>query len=487
MRNRIWLRRLAALGLGILCSPIYASTLDVDGTWEGETTCPAGKVSFVLEIKGADGSFIYDPTSSVESPAGNIPVKVTARGDDMTVSLYSPGQGETGVAFGGDLLADGSIAVFNPKFGTDYCDSFRMLDAAAATSEPKLTLDATGLDYETFMTLIMQGNFAAVRTPADDPGFNDLFGSYLYAYAEECAADTKRRPANFIEMSNLECVENGVTTTYYRNGTFSQSAPYCTQWKDVPNGHYADAEMWNAKQKLDDRFLGDTYKHLFAAMKGSDLAYRGPIMPNFQKMVEAAAARSKEMKTLIQRNGCSSAGLMRFQENLRLYALNQPFGIREDGTLKPAIPLAEPETPYEDPDFVALLEELIKGEARTWQVNKYVLKSISAPQIAGRDDLGRPREVSADYRYGGLSGVQTGKIKVNFVEGYPECLVFSDQPQTCRSPDKKVVSRYVHGLFSPQRLAAAVPVPDPISEAQKQKEAEIAAAKRRSAREQHRR
>src|SRR5699024_6015530 len=132
------------------------------------------------------GSFSYEPASSVKSPAASIPVKVTARSSDMDVSLYSPGQGAQGVTFGGDLLADGSIAVFNPKFGNDYCDSFRMLNDSAKIAESSLALDVKGLNHETFMTSIMQGNFAAIRQPADDPGFNDLFGSYLYAYAEQC-------------------------------------------------------------------------------------------------------------------------------------------------------------------------------------------------------------------------------------------------------------------------------------------------------------
>ncbi|WP_397473205.1 hypothetical protein [Pusillimonas sp.] len=483
MNKRVWFRRLAVLGAGHLCFPVFAQTLDVDGAWRGQTTCPAGAVAFTLDIKGTEGSFTYAPASSIKSPTKSLAVKVSARRDDMHVSLYSPGQDKQGVAFGGDLLADGSIRVFNPQFGTEYCDPFSMLNTARATPEPQALLDAKGLDYETFMISMMQGNFAAIRTPADDPSFNDLFGSYLFAYAEQCGADPKTRPANFVEMTNLECVEKGVTTTYYRNGAFSESAPYCTQWKDVPNGYYADPKLWEAKQKLDDRFLRDTYKNVFAALKGSGLGYRGPIMPNVKKMAEAIAARAQDMTTLVQRNGCDGPGLMRFQENLRLYALNQPFGIRGDGTLTPAIPIPAPGSKYEDPDFVSLLEELIKGEARSWQVNKYVLKSIAGPQIASRDDLGRPREVSANYRYGGLSGVQTGKFRVTFVQGYPECLYFSDRPQMCRSPDKKVVSKYVHGLFSPRSLAAAAPAPDPAAEAQKQQEREVAAAKRRSLRE----
>lgn len=188
------------------------------------------------------------------------------------------------------------------------------------------------------------------------------------------------------------------------------------------------------------------------------------------------------MRALIERNKCDGAGLSRFQENLRLYALNKPFGIQLNGKLEPALPIPPPGTAYEDPDFAALLEELIKGEVAYWQVNKYVLKSVASPQVVSRDELRRPLELKANYRYEALSGVQTGSIRLTFADGYPECLYFSDQPQTCRSPDKKAVSKYVHGMFSPKSVAAASPELDPAAQEQAQRERDIAAEKRRSIR-----
>ena len=385
--------------------------------------------------------------------------------------------------FSGTLLSDDSIRVANPKFGSDYCKEFRMFKAQAVVPESPLPFDTKGFQYQPFMTMIMQGDFSALGLSADDSRFNELFGAYLYAYAEQCAADPKTRPADFVEMTNLQCVEKGVTKTYYRNGTFSESAPYCTQWKDVPSGYFADPQLWEVKKTLDQRFLDDTYKYMFAAIKGSDLPYRGPRLGDFKKIAEAAALRAQEMRTLIERNGCDAPGLMRFQENLRLYGQNMPFGIRPNGNLEPAVPIPRPGAKYEDPDITAFLEELIKGEARTWQVNKYILQSVAGAQVRARDEAGRPRELTARYGYGGLGGARTAEVRVTFVEGYPECLYFSDHPQTCRSPDKMLVARYVHGYFSPQSLVTAVPAPDASVDEQRQKEREIAAQNRRNRRE----
>lgn len=174
--------------------------------------------------------------------------------------------------FSGTLLSDDSIRVANPKFGSDYCKEFRMFKAQAVVPESPLPFDTKGFQYQPFMTMIMQGDFFALGLSADDSRFNELFGAYLYAYAEQCAADPKTRPADFVEMTNLQCVEKGVTKTYYRNGTFSESAPYCTQWKDVPSGYFADPQLWEVKKTLDQRFLDDTYKYMFAAIMGSDPA-----------------------------------------------------------------------------------------------------------------------------------------------------------------------------------------------------------------------
>lgn len=284
MNKRVWFRDLAVVASVCFIGPLHAQNLNVDGMWRGKTSCPSGPVAFSLVIKGVDGRFTYGPESSKKTPAEGIAVKMSTRAQDMNVSLYAPGLDAEGVTFGGDLLADGSVNVSNPKFGTEYCDSFRMMNAATKQLESKIPFDAQGLDYEPFMTKIMRGDFSAVGLPADDPRFNDLFGSYLYAYSEQCAANASSRPANFVEMTNLQCVEEGITTTYYRNGTFSQSAAYCTRWKDVPSGYYADPALWEVKKTLDERFLRDTYKNLFSALKGPDLAYRGSALPDFKKM-----------------------------------------------------------------------------------------------------------------------------------------------------------------------------------------------------------
>lgn len=484
-----WLHYLSAFIMGCTFFAANAQTPNLNGTWVGKLMCPIGLVEFTIDVQDKEGTLSYDGYGPQKLYATSFPMKVTHRWSDMYVQFSGPKPGADFGSFAGSLLADGTIAnVLGIKVNGVDCTSFPLIRKEDLDQSAKAPgFNAQGLNHEGFVTRLMQGNFAATSITPDSPLFNGLYGSYLYAYARQCAADPKTRPKDFVEMTNLQCVQQGITTTYYRNGAFSESAPYCTQWKDILSGSFADPKMWEEKKKLDTVFLGDTYKHMFAATKGFGLEFGGAVMPNPRQIAEAAVTRAKDMEALVKTNGCNSPGLMRFQENLRLFAMSRPFGIRPNGSLEPPIPIPSPGKAFEDPNYVALLEELIKGEARSWQVYKYVLKSIANPTITSRDALGRPLDISAKYRFAGMDDFQTGSMRVTFIDGYPACLYFWDKPNSCRVPNKMVVSKYVYGAFSPQNTAVATPVEDPLVQAKNQKEREQAQQSRRDAREAARR
>ncbi|MEO7345374.1 MAG: hypothetical protein ABIU85_11125, partial [Methylotenera sp.] len=311
-----------------------------------------------------------------------------------------------------------------------------------------------------------------------------LYGSYLSSYARKCTANAKTRPKNFVEMTNLKCGDERITATYYSNGMYTESAPYCTRWDDVPNGLYADPKMWEVKKKLDAVFLGDTYKNIFAFLKSTEPdIYGGVFEPSPQKMLAAITTIAKDMGALVEMNACNSLGLMRFQENLRLYAINRPFGIRLDGSSGAPIPIPAPGTTFKDPNYETLLEDLVKGEARSWQTNKYLLKSIADPSVISRDSQGRPLSVTAGYRFGGMSGMAAGSVTLTFFEGYPECLYFFDKPNSCRSPNKEVTARYVHGGYSLQNTPLLTPEEQRLATEKKAKESEERMKKRQELRQ----
>ncbi|HUH88804.1 MAG TPA: hypothetical protein VL003_12270 [Pusillimonas sp.] len=474
----------AALTVVFISPAALAQTPDFSGTWHTTAQCPIGPVAFTVKVKGTEGTLAYDGYGPQKLHAANFPVKLTLIKPEMYVHFGGPDQGADFGSFQGVLLADGTVGqVRGLQVNGRYCDNFTLAKADAssglAANSPKL--DTQGLTNGPFFTTILQGRFETLNVPTDHLVFNSMFGSYLHAYARQCAANPSTRPKGFVEMTNLECVQEGITATYYRNGTYTESAPYCTKWQDVPTGFFADPEMWQVKQKLDAIFLRDEFKQMFALAKilqpvdPLDAAFK----PTIQQILAAVRTAREDTEALVRMNGCNSPGLMRFQENLRLFALNKPFGIGPDGSLKPMVPIPAPGDTFKDPDYVALLEDLMKGEARKWQVNKYVLKSIANPSVSTRDSQNRPEKVTAGYQFGGMAGLQTGTMTVTFFQGYPECLYFSDRPDACRTPDKMVVSRYVHGGYAPGSA------PPPLTEEQRleqQKQREERARIRREAR-----
>lgn len=480
------LKKPAGILAVVICIPAaaYAQTPDFSGAWSAKAACPVGPVEFTANIQGAQGTLDHEGLGPQKLYAAKFPIKLTYFPSDMQLHVAGLDQGADFGSFQGTLLADGTVSqVRGLKVNGQYCQPFTLArnQAKADPSAKAPSLDAQGLSNEQLFIKLLHGNFAAINVPTDHPVFNGLFGAYLNAYARQCAADPKTRPRDFVEMTNLQCVQEGITATYYRDGTYTESAPYCTRWEDVPSGLFAAPGMWKVKKKLDAVFLGDAYKHMFAYAKSMDPSNKlnsqldSAFKPSAQKILAALATGSRDFEALVRMNGCDSPGLMRFQENLKLYALNQPFGIRPDGSLKPPVPIPAPGTDFVDPNYGTLLEDLIKGEARSWQVNKYVLNSIASPSVKSRDDLGRPLSLTANYKYNGMAGIQTGVMTVSFVEGYPACLYFSDRPDACRTPDKQVVARYIHGGYSPQ--SAPPPMSDEERQAQEQRRKEAKQAR----------
>lgn len=449
--------------LFIVCLPVAANAQspDFSGTWTGRTACPVGPVEFTLQVQGNNGMLIYPGYGPEKLYATEFPITVTFQQPEMYVHFAGSDQGADFGSFRGTLLADSTVdRVLGLQVNQTYCDEFRLSRHEAETQVGAPNLLTNGLTNAALFTSLFQGEFSTIAVPADHVVFNSLFGSYLGAYARQCAADARTRPRDFVEMTNLECGEERVTATFFRNGMYTQSAPYCSRWEERPNGLYADPTMWEVKRKLDDVLLGDTYSNVLAFvnyMEGGSDIYESAFEASPQMIMSAMATADRDMDALVAMNACDSPELMRFQENLRLYAINRPFGIRPDGSAAAPTPIPAAGQTFRDPDYVMLLEDLVQGAARSWQANKYLLNSITNSSVTTRDALGRPDAVRAQYRYGGMGGMATGTVTLTFFEGYPECLYFSDKPNACRPADKLVTSRYVHGGYALGNAAVQTP------------------------------
>ncbi|WP_321473715.1 hypothetical protein [uncultured Paludibaculum sp.] len=296
------------------------------------------------------------------------------------------------------------------------------------------SFSASGLHNERVLMSLYRGDFTSIEFDRDEIGFMGMFGQYLNSYGRQCDAYL---PANKVEMTRQRCTAEMVT----RNGYGVEVSRYCSNWVTEGTGVYADPQMYATKRKLDQIAAGDAFRTV-----GKMLTQRDPIA-GAMNMVGNAQAAMADMEEVVQKNGCASAGLKRFEENLMLFALNkQPIRLGDSGPRLSAIaPL--PGIPFRDQNYTKLVEDLVGEHSKTWAMNRFQRGSVGGVAVSSRDGQGRPSKVVAHYTYDGFSGRSQGSVTLNFTDGLPECMYFFDFPATCRTPNRKIVAAYADGAY----------------------------------------
>ena len=87
-------------------------------------------------------------------------------------------------------------------------------------------------------------------------------------------------------------------------------------------------------------------------------------------------------------------------------------------------------------------------------MNRYQPGSISDP-IVSHDPAGSPTRIMARYSFSGPNGRQTGRLTVSFKDGVPDCLYFSDAPDSCRLPSQRIISAYEKNAYARYTAAQA--------------------------------
>jgi len=293
---------------------------------------------------------------------------------------------------------------------------------------------ARGLANEALMIRIYRGEFVNIDLNRDGMRFVLLYSAYLNSYAKQCPAHL---PADKIEMTRQVC--SGWIET--RDGWGNFVSRNCNSWETVNTGLYADPEMYKAKFELELLQAGDAFRQAFGVFSAND-----PIAETFN-LVGDTATISSDMTRLLQLNACDSPGLMRFQGNLRLFALNKrPKRLAGEAVTYSVVnPL--PGSLFEDQNYTRFIEDLVYDQSSSWVMNRYERGSISNVTVSSRDDLGRPTRINARYTYTGLSGRTNGSVTLTFDEGWPECLYFYDNQAVCRSPNRRIVDAYAKGAY----------------------------------------
>ncbi len=320
--------------------------------------------------------------------------------------------------------------------------------AGNAESRPRLegpvsegSFSAKGLTNEATLMSLYRGDFAKIGFDRDEMNFMGLYGHYLKSYGSQCDAYL---PPDKVKIMARRCIEEMVT----RNGFGVEVSRSCSQWETYWTKIYADPDMYDGQKQLERLAAGDALRNagkLLTQMAGS----RDPI-GGALRMVGDAQALVADARSLVEINGCPSAGLKRFEQNLLRFATNkQPIRLGETGPRLSAIaPL--PGVPYRDQNYARLIEDLVREHSKTWVMNRYSSGSVGGVNVVSRDAQGRPSKISAAYNYTGFSGAARGSVNVTFTDGLPECLYFFDFPASCRTPNRQVVAAYADGGYPAQ-------------------------------------
>ncbi|MEM9076365.1 MAG: hypothetical protein AAGC43_04960 [Bacteroidota bacterium] len=298
-------------------------------------------------------------------------------------------------------------------------------------SEQALELNTDGLYYAEFFDNIFRGHFEHAGMSREDLQFIMIFEQYLRAFGHQCPSAL---PKDKVEIMEDVCAMEEVTT----NGYGIETNRVCVQWKTVGTGLYARPGLYSAKLAIERLQSSD------ALRKAVNMVAHPNALGNSVDMMHRAKGLRNDMTLIFRLNPCTNPSIRRFEENLRLFALNKS-SIRMKEASK-YVKMKKSGGPTGPQNFNKLIDDLVTDQGRTWGFNRYLAGSISNLKEY-RDANGRAKELIANYKYKGFSGVSSGSVRITFVNGLPKCIYFFDFPNNCKSPNSAILSSYAQGDY----------------------------------------
>ncbi|MEP2278781.1 hypothetical protein [Maribacter sp.] len=317
-----------------------------------------------------------------------------------------------------------------------FTSFFKLSNSQPITEEDYsevLELKTDGLYYAEFYDYIFRGHFEEIDINRGDMQFLMLFDQYLRAYGAQCSGSL---PANKVEIMNEECATEEVT----KNGWGDVISSVCIKYVWVGSGLYAKPALYEAYKEIDQL---QRSKGLGTMM---EMITDPNSMGNSVDMIHKINGLKGDMLKIFKLNACGSPGLERFEENLKLFALDKP-SIRMEKASKYTT-MKNSGGPTGDQNYHKLIDDLVYDQSKTWSFNRYTTGSISSVTTSSRDSEGRPMEISANYSFSGFSGNSKGSVRITFKNGLPKCIYFYDFPRNCKTPNSSILSSYAEGKYA---------------------------------------
>jgi hypothetical protein len=294
-----------------------------------------------------------------------------------------------------------------------------------------MKFNSDGLYYAEFYDYIFRGHFENIKIKPDGMEFLEIFGQYLTTFGKQCSSYL---PVNKVQIMKQVCSVERVTSYTYGADTRD-----CIEWKWVGTGLYAKPDLYNAKMEVEGILRANGVQTVMAMITDPNA------MGNSIDMVHKIKGLKNDMAQIFTLNPCNSTGIKRFEENMKLFALNKP-AIRMQGISKYAA-MKKSGGPTGLQNFNKLINDLVANQSKTWSFNRYIPKSISNVSVQSKDHKGRPMGLQANYSYKGFGGNSKGWVVITFTNGLPDCIYFSDFPKNCKTPSSSIVASYAQGNY----------------------------------------
>jgi hypothetical protein len=168
-----------------------------------------------------------------------------------------------------------------------------------------------GIKNEEFIKNIFSGRFDNIETSREELLVRNFLNNYIEQYSNRCR---NYLPKDKIEILESYCEEYSVGYDIYG----IESSRKCAKWKTKPTGVFAKKEIFNANRALDKfqlknvlQVLGDFHKAVREPDGGQKLS----------KLIDNSI--EQDIIILLKNNSCNNKGLLRFEENLVRFAMDQ--------------------------------------------------------------------------------------------------------------------------------------------------------------------
>jgi hypothetical protein len=304
------------------------------------------------------------------------------------------------------------------------------------SQEQNLQFNTDGLYNAELFDNIFRGHFENVDMNREDLEFVNIFNQYLRAYSRQCNGHL---PADKVPIMNTVCDKEETWVTKNGFGVEISRTTNCVRWKKQESGLYARPDLYAAFEEV------ERIHDINALREALELMTDPNVLGNSVDMAHKAKALLFDMVRIFELNSCDSPELERFEENLKLFALNQP-SVRMQGVSKYTA-MKNSGGPTGEQDFKSLIDHLVADQSKTWMFNRYVRGSISGITYLSEDSQGRPSEIKANYKYSGFTGNSKGWVKITFSNGLPNGIYFFDFPDNRKTPSSSIVASYAQGDY----------------------------------------